>query len=109
MILGLIHEAVQSGAPLQAAAQGLGLTERTIQRWRKEGLRDDLRQGPHTTPANKLNVEEREEVLRIAGAPKYRDLSPKQIVPQLADLGCYIASESTFYRVLGEEGQLTHR
>jgi putative transposase len=109
MILGLIHEAVQSGAPLQAAAQGLGLTERTIQRWRKDGLRDDLRQGPHTTPANKLNVEEREEVLRIASAPKYRDLSPKQIVPQLADLGCYIASESTFYRVLREEGQLTHR
>jgi putative transposase len=109
MILGLILEAVQSGAPLQTAVQVLGLTERTIQRWRKEGLRGDLRQGPHTTPANKLSVEEREEVLRIASAPEYRDLSPKQIVPQLADQGCYIASESTFYRLLRKEGQLTHR
>jgi putative transposase len=85
------------------------LTERTIQRWKKEGLRDDLRKGPHATPANKLSPEEREEVLRIANAPNFRDLSPKQIVPQLADQGRYVASESTFYRVLREEGQINHR
>lgn len=109
MIFDLIDEAVQSGARLEAAAQVLGLTERTIQRWRKEGVRNDLRQGPLSTPANKLTAEEREEVLRIANAPKYRDLSPKQIVPKLADQGCYIASESTFCRVLREEGELTHR
>mgnify|MGYP001608359849 FL=1 len=76
MILNLIDEAVQTGARLEAATQVLGLTERTIQRWRKEGVRDDLRQGPLSTPANKLTTEEREEVLRIANAPKYRDLSP---------------------------------
>lgn len=29
-----------------------------------------------------------------------RDLSPKQIVPRLADRGEYVASESTFYRML---------
>lgn len=32
-----------------------------------------------------------------------RDLSPKQIVPRLADRGEYIASESTIYRVLRDE------
>lgn len=109
MILDLIDEAVQSGARLEPAVAVLALTERTIQRWRNDGPRDDLRHGPLTAPANKLGVEEREEVLRIANAPKYRDLSPKQIVPQLADQGRYIASESTFYRVLREEDQLTHR
>jgi transposase InsO family protein len=109
MILLLIDEAVRSGARLQAAGQVLGLTERTIQRWKKEGLRDDLRQGPLTTPANKLSPEEREELIRIANAPNFRDLSPKQIVPQLADQGRYVASESTFYRVLREEGQINHR
>jgi transposase InsO family protein len=110
MILHLIDEAVRSGARLEASAKILGLTERTIQRWRKkEGLRDDLRHGPHSTPANKLSPQEREEVLRIANAPIFRDLSPKQIVPQLADQGRYVASESTFYRVLREEGQISHR
>ena len=109
MILDLIDEAIRSGARLQVAGQVLGLTERTIQRWKKEGLRDDLRKGPHSTPANKLSPEEREEVLRIANAPNFRDLSPKQIVPQLADQGRYVASESTFYRVLREEGQINHR
>jgi transposase InsO family protein len=109
MIIDLMDEAVHSGTRLQAAGQVLGLTERTVQRWKKEGLRDDLRRGPHATPANKLSVEEREEVLRMANAPKYRDLSPKQIVPLLADQGCYIASESTFYRVLREEDQINHR
>src|SRR5690606_32712199 len=42
-------------------------------------------------------------------SPIYRSLPPSQIVPALADDGCYIASESTFYRILREEGQQHHR
>jgi putative transposase len=45
----------------------------------------------------------------LANGEQYRDLSPKQIVPRLADEGLYVASESTFYRVLREHGQLQHR
>ncbi|SDK97037.1 hypothetical protein [Halanaerobium congolense] len=33
---------------------------------------------------------------------------PSQIVPKLASQGKYIASESTFYRVLDEEKMNTH-
>ncbi|MBU8923083.1 MAG: IS3 family transposase, partial [Bacteroidales bacterium] len=58
---------------------------------------------------NKLTTAERQEVLAVANSPKYRELSPKQIVPRLADEGRYVASESTFYRTLREENQLTHR
>jgi len=36
-------------------------------------------------------------------------LPPSQIVPSLADQGRYIASESSFYRVLRESDQLAHR
>lgn len=36
-------------------------------------------------------------------------MSPKQIVPTLADENTYIASESSMYRVLRAEGQMTHR
>lgn len=34
---------------------------------------------------------------------------PTQIVPKLVDKGAYIASESTFYRVLREEKMQHHR
>lgn len=48
-------------------------------------------------------------MLRTVNSPEYRDLSVKQIVPLLADRGVYLASESTMYRILRNEQQLTHR
>jgi putative transposase len=36
-------------------------------------------------------------------------LAPSQIVPRLADSGQYVASESTFHRVLKAAHQLGHR
>ena len=36
-------------------------------------------------------------------------MPPSKIVPLLADSGQYLASESTFYKVLREKGQLSHR
>ena len=109
MILELVEEATASGARLEAAAQRVGLTARTIQRWRTQGGGEDRRRGPRAEPANKLTQAERDQVLGLANSPPYRDLSPNQIVPRLADQGVYVASESTFYRILREAGQLTHR
>ncbi|WP_221893795.1 hypothetical protein [Bathymodiolus japonicus methanotrophic gill symbiont] len=40
---------------------------------------------------------------------EYANLPPSQIVPILADKGIYIASESSFYRVLHKAEQVTHR
>ena len=48
-------------------------------------------------------------ILEIANSAKFRDLSPCKIVPLLADEGRYLPSESTFYRVLKDAKQLTHR
>jgi len=48
-------------------------------------------------------------MIEIATSQRFRDLSPKQIVPLLADEGIYIASESSFYRVLREAAMLHHR
>ena len=48
-------------------------------------------------------------MLEVVNRPEYRDLSPKQIVPLLADQGEYLASESTIYRVLHEEQQVKRR
>jgi len=48
-------------------------------------------------------------ILTTVNCAEYRDLPPCQIVPRLADLGIYIGSESTIYRLLREQKQLAHR
>lgn len=107
----LVEEAVRAGARRDVAAQTLGLTVRTLQRWAEQGMEaEDQRRGPHTTPANKLSPVERQKLLDVANTAAYRDLSPKQIVPRLADEHqVYLGSESTLYRVLRDEKQLAHR
>ena len=109
MILSLIDTAIQNGARLKKAAACIGLTARTIMRWRGGHLADDQRCGPKQAPANKLNPAEREQIIAVATSPTFRDLSPKQIVPKLADQGHYLGSESSFYRVLKDHQLLTHR
>lgn len=109
MILALVDEAVAAGAREERAGEVIGVAARTLARWRAEGGGEDRRQGPGAPPAHKLSEEERQRVLDTANSVAYRDLSPRQIVPLLADDGQYIASESTFYRVLREAGQLAHR
>jgi len=105
----LIDEANCNGARIATACEMLGISERTVERWRKDGCRQDGRKGPIGAPANKLSQEEREEVLRVVNSRDNRDLSPNQIVPKLADGGVYVASESTIYRILRSEGQQKHR
>ena len=110
MTLVLIDEAVASGARLSRACDVIGLSARTVERWRGEdhGGRD-RRAGPRQPPAHQLSDAEKAEVLATANSPEFRDKSPKQIVPTLADRGEYVASESSFYRVLREHGLLAHR
>jgi putative transposase len=109
LILELVEEAVQSGARQSKACEVINISARTLQRWRKQNVGEDRRHGPLTEPRNKFSKEERNQIVDIANSPEYRDLSPGQIVPALADKGVYIASESSFYRVLAEEGQNNHR
>ena len=109
MTLGLVDEAVKAGARQSKACETLGVDSRTLQRWRHQSIGEDCRAGPKQAPRNKLSVEEEREILQVANAPEYRDLSPKQLVPVLADLGIYLASESTIYRLLRREGQMAHR
>ncbi len=108
----LIEEACKAGARQNKACVLLGITERTVQRWKKtpdSSIKKDQRQYSKTTPANKLLPEEKQEIIRICNSEEYMNLPPSQIVPALADQGVFIASESSFYRVLHEKGQQQHR
>lgn len=110
MILGWVDEAVANGARRHPACASLGLSVRTLQRWRSAGaVRYDGRSDRLYKPPNQLSPEERAQVLAVANRAEFAHLPPSQIVPILADRGDYIASESTFYRVLREHRQLTHR
>jgi putative transposase len=107
----LIDEARQAGARLKPACWELGIDVRTYQRWTQAGqLKTDGRpEAVRPAPAHKLSVEERAKVLAICHEPAYANLPPGQIVPRLADEGQYIASESSFYRLLREANEQHHR
>lgn len=105
--MGLVAEAQASGARRAKACELLGVSVRTVDRWTTRP--EDLRTGPVTKPANALTTAERKEVLSIANSSEFANLPPCQIVPRLADQGKYVASESTFYRILNAESMLAHR
>lgn len=109
-VVSLIQEAIQSGARQQQACDVLELSSRTYQRWIKAGVVSDGRiTTKQPTPANKLSDDERQQILEVCNTTPYSQLPPYQIVPRLADQGIYLASESSFYRILKAANQLTHR
>lgn len=93
------------------ACQCIGVSIRTLQRWVDgEIIHADRR--PDTgnrNPGNKLSKAERQQIVDLCNSPKFASLPPNVIVPTLADQGIYIASESTFYRVLKSANLLTRR
>lgn len=106
MIKSLIDEAVANGAQRRRACAQIGVSLRTIERW--ASAERDRRCDSRSSPGNALSTDEQAKILEVATSVEFRDLSPKQIVPMLADRGQYLASESTFYRVLRQH-KLLHR
>ncbi len=107
-VLKLITQACESGARKSKAAQLLGLTIRTIQRWMQKGLLD-RRKGSRAVPGNKLSDYEKTQITKVLESPEFADSNPNQIVPKLADQGIYLGSESTMYRILRELKMDKHR
>lgn len=109
-IVHWVDEAHEAGARRQKACEVMGLSPRTLQRWRQSGeLGSDARMTRTYVPDNKLSDQEREQILDVANSAEFAHSPPSQIVPVLAERGEYIASESTFYRVLRDAKQLQHR
>lgn len=107
-----IHTAHAAGARLKPACEITGIDLRTLQRWlAAEGLvRGDRRpQAVRPPPSHALTEAERTHLLAVANEPRFAAVPPARIVPMLADEGIYLASESSFSRVLKEHGQTAHR
>lgn len=111
MIIELINEARAAGARLRRCCEVMEIDIRTVQRWLARGPEggEDRRKGPRNPPANKLSEPERQQLRELVLSPEFVDLAPHQIVPKLADMKIYIASESTLYRLLREEKLNAHR
>jgi transposase InsO family protein len=107
--IAIAHSA---GARLHLACEIVGIDLRTLQRWKAhEGLvsGDGRPHAVRPVPNHALSEAERAELLRVANEPRFADVPPARIVPMLADEGVYLASESTFSRVLRAEGQTARR
>ena len=111
VLVEMVSQAQRGGARLAAACSEAGLSVRSYERWVQAGeLRADGRPGAQRRePAHKLTQAEREQMLAVCHEPRFADLPPSQIVPRLADEGVYVASESSFYRVLRAQGEQQHR
>jgi len=114
----VIGEAVAAGAGLARACEEAGIDRRTYRRWTAGGSSEEELQrvsadarpeALRPPPSNRLSAEERAAVLATCHAPRFADLPPGQIVPRLADEGMYLASESSFYRLLHDADEQHER
>ena len=108
----LIAEAVDAGARSHNACGVLGISCRTLRRWSKPAHQLSDRRGQAARVRihpQALTPEEKQAIVQVCNTPENASLPPSQIVPRLADLGQYLASESSFYRVLKEYGQVNRR
>lgn len=106
-----IQDARDAGARLEPVCEIAGIDERTLQRWNaQEGLTkgDGRPAALRPTPSHALSADERAKLLSVANETRFCAVPPARIVPMLADEGVYLASESTFARVLRAHGQTAH-
>jgi transposase InsO family protein len=108
-MLAALDEAQTTGARLHPACHVIGISARTIERWRGHPGGDDRRCGPRRRPRNALTDAEEAHLLDVMTSARYGHLPPKQLVPRLADEGKYLASESTMYRFRRRVGLGDHR
>ena len=107
-----IEQAHAAGARLKLACNLTGINVRTLQRWKAgaglvQGDKRPLAVRP--IPAHALSQDERAQIVNVANEPRFASMPPARIVPMLADEGVYLASESSFSRVLQAHGQVRHR
>jgi putative transposase len=112
ILLRDIAQARADGARLAPACALVGLDPRTLQRWAiGDGIsRGDRRvEADRPVPSHALSEAERAQILAVVNEPRFAETPPARIVPALADEGIYIASESSFHRVLRAHGQMHRR
>ena len=89
--------AEQLGA--RAACAGLGVSRASLYRACQVRLPQHTVRRPRRSPLA-LSEAEREVILTLLHSPEYVDVAPRTAYAMLLDAGVYLASASTFYRLL---------
>jgi len=108
----VIDSSLQNGVSVRRSCSILMIQHRRIVRWQQRmrhghGLQD-RKPGP-TEPLNRLLPEESAQIVAMAKAEEYADLSHRILAVTAADKGLFQASFSSVYRVLKREGLATAR
>jgi len=99
---------------VSAACAGLGVSRATLYRARKPRPPVHTVRRPRSSPLA-LSATERDAVIAVLHSPEYVDVAPRTAYAMLLDAGIFLASVSTFYRILrassgtgARRNQLTH-
>jgi len=107
-VLYFLELAQKEGISIKRAARFLCVELRNCLRWKKSLV--DKRKINNSRPKpNQLTAEEVLQITETVCSDRFKDDNPHQIVAKLADEGIYLASESSFYRILRMNGLLKHR
>lgn len=100
-----VAASLEGGARKSAACAAIDLQLRTLERWERRPI-GDKRSVIVKEPANKLTSTERSEILHACCSDEFKDMTPNEIVPRMAETGRFIASEASYYRILKAEGMV---
>ena len=103
----LAESLVEKGCPATEVCRALEVSRATLYRRRRPPVQGPPR--PRPRPKNRLPDAIRQRILDRLHEPGFVDLSPWEVVPRLLDLGEYLASIRTFYRVLTEHSEVKER
>jgi putative transposase len=101
-------ESLQGQIGLRASCDALGFSRATWQRRAKPAVAKLNRRRLTSSPI-KLDPEARERFLKLAHSAEFVDKAPPQIYFALLDLGAYICSVRTMYRILAAEHEVNER
>ena len=91
----------------RAACQAVGRARATHYRSRRPAR--VTQKTPRNAPPNKLSAAEVDQILTHLRSERFVDHSPAQVYFHLLDEGTYIASISTFYRLLRQNNETRER
>jgi putative transposase len=106
----VIDEAFCQLEPLlgtKVACAAVGRSRATHYRHLKPGRTTEAK--PRPAPPNKLADTEVDDILGVLRSPRFVDCSPAQVYFTLLDEGVYLASESSFYRILRSHDEVRER
>ena len=101
-------EAVQSLSEVvgkAAACRALAVPRASFYRWKEPKAAP----APRSPSPRALRETEQERVCQVLHAPEFVDLSPWSVYASLLDVGQYLCSVSTMYRILRQHDEVRER